>query len=161
MNIRPAKLQDIPVILDIYATARAFMRAHDNPTQWNNGYPAQTLLESDIAKEQLFVCEHEGRLCGVFAFILGDDPTYRIIENGAWPNDAPYGTIHRIASDGTCKGLLAATTEFALQHCDNLRADTHADNKVMQNALTRLGYGYCGIIYIADGSPRLAYQLIK
>ncbi len=38
-----------------------------------------------------------------FAFILGEDPTYQQID-GAWLNDQPYGTIHRIAGNGKIKG---------------------------------------------------------
>ena len=159
MNIRLATHAELGSILSIYDTARRFMRAHDNLTQWAGGYPARELLENDIEKQQLFVVEEEGILHGVFAFILGEDPTYLLIEDGQWPNDLPYGTIHRIASDGTCKGILKQAVDYALKRCNQLRADTHHDNYVMQNAMTRLGFQYCGIIYVADGSPRKAYQL--
>ena len=40
----------------------------------------------------------------------------------------------------------------------NLRADTHADNAVMQRLLEGAGFVRCGIIYTDDGMPRLAYQ---
>lgn len=160
MRIRPACFEDLPQIHSIYDEGRAFMRAHDNHAQWINGYPQQQLLEKDIAFEHLFVAENDGMLCGVFAFILGEDPTYRHIEDGAWPNQNPYGTIHRIAGNGKCKGLLHAAVQFALKRCTHLRCDTHADNYVMQNALLKEGFSYCGVIYVADGTPRKAYQLI-
>ena len=159
MHIRPAAVQELEAILSVYDNARAFMRAHKNPTQWSGGYPQPELLKEDIAKEQLFVIEENGVIHGVFAYILGEDPTYQLIEDGAWPNALPYGTIHRIASDGTVKGILKLAVDFALTHCKQLRADTHHDNYVMQNAMTRLGFQYCGIIYVSDGSPRKAYQL--
>lgn len=161
MLIRPATVQDLPAVLSVYDQGRAFMRAHDNQSQWINGYPSRSLLEDDIAHDQLFVCMEHDTIHGVFAFILGDDPTYARIDGGAWPNSSPYGTIHRIASDGSCKGILRTAVDFALQRCDHLRCDTHADNYVMQNAMLRLGFGYCGIIYVTDGSPRKAYQLDK
>ena len=160
MNIRPAVLQDLDTILSVYDTARAFMRTHDNPTQWAGGYPKRELLEEDVANRQLFVVTDDtDAIHGVFAYILGEDPTYQLIEDGAWPNALPYGTIHRIASDGTVKGILKLAVDFALTHCRQLRADTHHDNYVMQNAMTRLGFQYCGIIYVSDGSLRKAYQL--
>lgn len=31
---------------------------------------------------------------------LGEDESYRVIEDGAWHLDQPYGTIHRLASNG-------------------------------------------------------------
>jgi RimJ/RimL family protein N-acetyltransferase len=36
--------------------------------------------------------------------------------------------------------------------------DTHQDNVVMQRILEKLGFTYCGIIFVANGTPRLAYQ---
>ena len=39
-----------------------------------------------------------------------------------------------------------------------LRADTHADNKIMQHLLEKNGFTRCGVIHVADGSPRFAYQ---
>ena len=40
----------------------------------------------------------------------------------------------------------------------SLRADTHADNKIMQHLLEKNGFTRCGIIHVADGTPRIAYQ---
>ena len=36
--------------------------------------------------------------------------------------------------------------------------DTHENNRVMQRAAERYGFKKCGTIYVADGSPRIAYQ---
>ncbi len=36
----------------------------------------------------------------------------RVIEDGAWPDNSPYGTIHRIAGDGQVKGLLQLCVAF-------------------------------------------------
>ena len=44
---------------------------------------------------------------------------------------------------------------------DNVRIDTHADNIPMQGAIANQGFTKCGIIHVEDGSPRLAYQLVK
>lgn len=160
MEIRKAKLEDLDRILEIYAYARAFMVKTGNPTQWGDGYPKRKLLIEDIGKEQLYVCERDSQIHGVFVFVIGDDPTYEIIEDGAWPNDLPYGTIHRIASDGQEKGILKLCVEFCSRQIDTLRIDTHHDNAVMQHAIEQNGFQKCGIIYAADGSPRIAYQLV-
>ena len=95
----------------------------------------------------------------MFAFILGDDPTYARIE-GAWKSDASYGTIHRIASDGEVKGIFAAAIAFCKTRSAHLRIDTHADNKTMRHAIEKAGFKECGIIRVADGTPRIAYELI-
>ena len=50
---------------------------------------------------------------------------------------------------------------YASEHYPNIRIDTHHDNKIMQRLLEQNGFVYCGIIFLADASPRLAYQRIK
>ena len=80
-----------------------------------------------------------------------------MIDNGKWSSDHPYGTIHRIAGDGS-GGILHASVEYCLTKTDYLRIDTHADNRIMQGAIAKEGFTYCGIIYVEDGSPRLAYD---
>ena len=113
----------------------------------------------DIDANRLFIYTVNGRLEAVFAFILGVDPTYQVIEDGAWLNDTlPYGTIHRLASSGKSKGVASAVIEWCLEHCQSLRADTHADNQIMQHLLEKNGFTRCGIIHVADGTPRIAYQ---
>ena len=99
---------------------------------------------------------------GGVAFILGADPTYKVIEDGQWLNDTlPYGTLHRLASAGESKGIGKAVVEWCLEHCESLRADTHADNKVMQHLLESEGFTRCGIIHVEDGTPRIAYQRLS
>lgn len=159
MDIRKANPADMKRILDIYEYARGFMVKTGNPHQWaREGYPQKALLESDIEKGQLYVMEDRKGIHGVFAFPIGPDPTYRIIKDGAWLNDNPYGTIHRIAGDGTVSGLLERCLSFCFTLTDTVRIDTHHDNKVMQHVIEKNGFTYCGIIFAADGSPRLAYQ---
>ena len=48
-----------------------------------------------------------------------------------------------------------------MEHCESLRADTHADNKVMQHLLESEGFTRCGIIHVEDGTPRIAYQRLS
>lgn len=155
---RGANRFELDQIMEIYARARAFMTQNGNPTQWGDSYPPRELIEEDILSNRLFVCVINGELEAVFAFILGEDPTYKQIEDGRWLSDGPYGTLHRLASAGHRKGIGKLVTDWCLEHCDSLRADTHADNKVMQHVLESNGFERCGIIHLANGSPRIAYQ---
>lgn len=161
MHIRLAGPSDLNRIEELYAIGRAYMRSTGNMNQWINGYPQRTLLEEDVEKKQLFVLESETGLHGVFAFILGDDPTYAYIEDGEWPNQKSYGTIHRIASDGTVKGLVTLARDFARQYTDEIRVDTHHDNLTMQHVVVKNGFRRCGIIFLENGDPRIAYQWSK
>ena len=152
---------DVEAVLAVYEASRRYMRATGNLTQWNDGYPARADVEADIAAGNCYVGELGGEVVMAFALIVGDDPTYRIIEQGAWLNDRPYGTIHRLGSNGRCGGVLAACVAFCFGRVDNLRLDTHAENRPMLTAVERLGFVRCGIIYCRDGSPRIAFQKVR
>ena len=160
--IRQAEERDFTEILRIYAAARAFMRASGNLMQWSGGYPSEESVRRDIADHVSWVLENEcGHLYAVFALIPGDDPTYAYIEGGAWRDTSPYATIHRAAGDGTVRSVFRTLLDFARMRYDHLRADTHADNIPMQNAFLKNGFAYCGIIYLASGDPRRAYEWTK
>ena len=163
MRIRPTTLDDLPQVMEIYAYARSFMAWHGNPNQWGpTNWPPEALIRRDIAEGKSFVCvTNAGRILGVFYFTPGEDiePTYREITDGAWKDDSPYGVVHRIASDGTRRGVGAFCINWAYEQCGHLRIDTHGDNIVMQNLLKKLGFTHCGTIYVhEDKAPRLAYE---
>ncbi len=161
MEIRKADINDLDAIMKIYDCARDYMVKNNNPTQWGDGYPERELLEDDIQKQQCYVCLENGIIHGVFVFIIGIDATYIVIEDGAWINDEPYGTIHRIASDGMVHGIFKQSIDFCKEQVDNLRIDTHEDNKTMQHLILKNGFTRCGIIYVRDGSGRIAYQRVS
>ncbi len=161
MNIRKAEKSDLASILRVYEIAREYMRNNGNPNQWGTDKPQKELLIDDIRKGELFVGEDDkGDIHFVFAFILGADPTYSYIENGNWLSDEPYGTIHRIAGDGMFSGVVKTAVEYCRKTISNIRIDTHENNKTMQHVLEKIGFSRCGIIYIEDGSPRIAYQIL-
>lgn len=154
--IRNAILADLPRLSELYAVARAYMKASGNPNQWGDSNPPREVLEADIAKEQLYVVEEDKTIHGAFALIFGADPTYSHIE-GAWLDDNPYAAIHRLAGDGT-GGIFAAAISYARAQSPSLRIDTHADNATMHHVLEKYGFIRCGTIYLANGDPRVAYQ---
>lgn len=159
MLIRPTEINELPFVMEIYEYARSFMRANGNTTQWVNGYPSEELIRQEIVDRHSFVCIGvQGELLGTFCFILGDDPTYQQIYEGAWLNDGPYGVIHRMATNGKQKGVADACLEWCAERSDNIRVDTHRDNLVMQHILEKRGFQRCGIIYVGDGTERIAYQ---
>jgi len=159
-SIRLARFEDLDTVVSLYDAARQRMAEGGNPTQWVNGYPERTLLEADIAVGQLYVLTRGAHICGVFVLATGEDPTYDRIE-GAWLNAAPYGTIHRIASDGVTRGVLQEAVDFAFTVRDNVRIDTHRNNAPMQHLVRKLGFTLCGIINQPDGTPRDAFQKTK
>ena len=162
IGIRKSRIEDIPDILKIFVSAREFMRVNNNLSQWNDSYPGESDIINDINKGVSYVgIDSEGEIVMTFAFIKGEDPTYKIIYEGEWLNEDEYGTIHRIASNGKISGVLEAACVHCFQNVQNIRVDTHEDNLPMLRALNNLGFVRCGIIYCRDGSPRIAFQKIK
>lgn len=157
-TVRKAVSADLPRIDDIYAYAREFMVKTGNPNQWGKTNPPHAWLVEDIRQGLLYVICSGEKIHGVFYFYIGADPTYGSIEDGAWKYNAPYGTIHRIASDGS-GGILKTAVDFCAGMSDHIRIDTHHDNIVMQKAVAKLGFERSGIIRLANGDPRIAYEL--
>ena len=94
MLIRHAVEDDFSRMMEIYAYARKFMADHGNPNQWGpTNWPPEALIHQDIADRCSYVCEEDGRVIGVFFYISGKDvePTYRVIEDGAWRDSEAYG----------------------------------------------------------------------
>lgn len=175
--VQEAQEADLPKILEIYAAARDFMRRNGNPSQWGESYPPESVLRDDILHRQLYTVKDEDEtITGVFAFIIGNDPTYEKID-GAWLSSDEYGTIHRVASSGKKPGVFSSVLSFCESKIRHLRIDTHEQNLVMQHLIAKHGFVKCGTIYthdvlppypalpwtkldneVYDGTPRIAYE---
>ena len=163
MRIRHSMDQDFDRIMEIYDFARKYMADHGNPNQWGpTHWPPEDLIHKDIREENSYVClNDEEKIIGTFFFTHGPDiePTYREISDGAWLDDSPYGVVHRIAGDGSQKGIGSYCINWAFEQCGHLRIDTHGDNTIMQNLLRKLDFMHCGTIYVEeDDYPRLAFE---
>jgi hypothetical protein len=158
-TIREAKPIDIPEILQVMEAAKKIMRSSGNMHQWGDGYPSEAVICSDMEKHGGFVIEDAGRLVGYFAFLPSPEPTYSKIYEGEWIDDSlPYHVIHRIASYPEIHGVFKDIMDFCFSREVNIRIDTHKDNLIMQHNIEKHGFAYCGIIHLASGDERLAYQ---
>ena len=115
------------------------------------------MIRQDIVAGKCYVNLEGQTILAVFYFAVEEDPTYGYIEDGTWRSAAPYGTIHRIAGDGS-GGILRCAVDFCGKQISHLRIDTHEDNQVMQRAVAKLGFCRTGVIYVEDGTPRIAYD---
>lgn len=158
ISIRHAKVSDLNTIMDIFSHARQRMRESGNYSQWVNGYPDAEIVCKDIEESNSYIIESDKGMLGVFTFIKGEEPNYSTID-GKWPDNKPYGTIHRIASAPGAKGVADIALEFCKKYGINIRIDTHADNAPMLGWIAKRGFKYCGIIWVEDGTPRKAFQL--
>lgn len=161
MKIRKALNKDRGEILTIYEQARKYMAESGNPNQWRGGYPSEADVDRDMEGGVLYVCESVEGVEAVFMFDVGEEPNYTVIHQGEWLNQEPYGYLHRVASAGRKKGMASYCIQWCFERCGNLRGDTHEDNKTMQRVFEKNGFERCGIVYMEDDTPRIAFQKIK
>ena len=162
LSIREARKDDLKAIMAVLEAAKGIMRASGNTGQWVNGYPSEEVILHDISQGYGYIVETESCICGYFAFIPSPEPTYARIYDGAWKNDIlPYHVVHRIGSLPEVHGVFKSIMDWCLEHDGNIRIDTHRDNHIMQHNILKYGFDYCGIIYLASGDERLAFQLCR
>ena len=156
----------IDSIMPLFDSARLYMAEHNIP-QWQDGYPQRELIENDVENGNGYVLLHKGRVVGYSTLFFGNDLTYSYIENGKWRNDRPYVTMHRVAVADDCKGMglmgkfVSSFADMAkAQGIFDLRGDTHEINRSMRRAFEKNGFEYCGVIYLENGEPRVAYHKI-
>lgn len=164
MVIRKARHSEMSVIMALFEQAKAYMHSQGNTRQWGDDYPPCSLIEQEVAAGHFYCVERDDTVVGVFSFLFGEDvePTYAVIYDGRWMYDEPYGVVHRLASNGTVKGIADYCFEWCKQRCQYLRVDTHRDNKTMQQAALRNGFVRSGIIVLSrNGDKRIAYEWHK
>ena len=165
MNFRKTKTEEIPQVMKMIDQAKVYMKSQ-GIDQWQNGYPNAEEIGKDIEKGYSYVMEDEGKIIGTMAVLFANDPNYEKIYEGAWKTaEEPYVAIHRVAVDEDCKGkgIAGAMMEAVEALCRergvrSFKNDTHRDNKSMQRFQAKAGFEYCGIIYLADGAERIAFE---
>lgn len=165
MELQLSNSSNIPDIMDIIHDAQAYL-AQQGIDQWQNGYPDEAQIQQDIYQKESYILIDQGQILATTVLSTRIEPTYTVIE-GKWLTDdnTPYGVIHRLAvkanirKKGIAQGIVQQCEQLLIQQqITTLRIDTHEDNKGMQHLLTKRGYQYCGIIYLADGAKRLAFE---
>lgn len=136
-----------------------------NINQWQNGYPNIESIKEDINSSNGYVYLKDNVVQGYCYLGFGIDDTYNRIDNGKWFTTKPYIVIHRLVvskdnkRNNVAKSLLEYAINIAKEANLNIRVDTHKDNIKMNNWIKKNNFIYCGIIYVKDLSPRLAYEL--
>ena len=163
MKIELSTKENLKDILNIINQAKIYMK-ENGINQWNEDYPKIESLENDILNKNSYVVKDDEKIIGTFVLIFGDEKSYQKIE-GAWKKNIPYGTLHRVAVNNNCKGKGVAgfILDFAEamakeKNVFSLRIDTHKDNISMRRFIEKSNFDFCGIIYVEDGTPRVAFE---
>ena len=169
VTCRPATEDDLPAILAIVEEARTRLRRR-RIDQWQGGYPNGDTFRADIAAGRCHVLCHGADVGAMFVLTTEPEAGYEAITDGKWGGgDAPYTAVHRAAVAE--KYLGTGLSDLLLDAAEGLtsalgrkwmRADTHKQNKAMQNLLRRHGYRYRGNVLVSSepgrDPRRLAYE---
>lgn len=161
--IRSSHPDDLSTIMNLIQQAQEDFKTA-GIDQWQDGYPNETAILSDIKKSESFVILSDNQIVATAMISFGGEPTYEHID-GKWLTDNPYAVIHRVAVDRKMKGkgIAGLIIQYTRQMCRQkgysaIRIDTHHENKAMQRTAERAGFHYCGIITLTSGATRLAYE---
>lgn len=169
MEIRRSGFGDVLALVDLFDEARGTI-ALLGIDQWQDGYPTRQIIEEDIALGLSYCIVIDGEVCGTFVLVDDGEPTYDKIYEGHWltgDNSKDYVAIHRVAVSVKMrgKGISTALIDYAREYAlalgrSALRIDTHEGNAVMRRMLEKHGFEYCGVIYLENGDPRVAYERV-
>jgi GNAT superfamily N-acetyltransferase len=163
-NFRKATLSEINPIWDILQQA-IIRRKNDGSNQWQDGYPNLEVVKKDIEKESGYVLTEGETIIGYIAVLINDEPAYEKIE-GEWLTNDDFVLFHRVAiaenylGKGLAKMMINYIEDFALKNkIKSIKADTNFDNDAMLNIFEKIGYKYCGQVYLR-GNPRRAFEKV-
>lgn len=101
-QFRKALLSDLQGIWKIILFAKE-IRKQEGSQQWQDGYPNEKTIQSDIEKGYGNVIESEGEIVAYFALLFDKEPAYEVIE-GKWKTQGDYAVVHRMAVAKSFKG---------------------------------------------------------
>lgn len=156
--IRLASINDLDTIMSMIEEGRKHIASYNIP-QWINGYPSINTIKEDIDLNRGYVLIDNDEIVSYFV-VLEYDPCYDKID-GKWLDEGNYVAIHRTVTKYFDKGLGSKMFDEIKLKYDHIRVDTHEGNISMNKCLLKNNFVYCGVIYLADGSPRNAYEFIK
>ena len=162
--LRKAQIPEAEIIWQILQQAIE-RRRKDGSNQWQDGYPNQEVVKTDISLGKGYVLEIDNAIAAYAALVFNDEPAYNEII-GDWLTNDDFLVIHRVAvsNDFLGKGiavlLFQKLEDFAMENqVFSIKVDTNFDNLAMLHILEKLDYQYCGEVYFR-GSARKAFEKV-
>lgn len=164
MEFRKTDIIDINQVMNIIKQAQTYFK-HQGIDQWQNNYPNTEIIRKDIENNYSYVLVKEQNIVATAAISFDGEKTYNHIYDGQWITNDDYAVIHRIAVDSNYKGLglsseIIKNVEMLCLNrgIHSIKVDTHEENLSMQKMLKKNEFEYCGIIYLEEGSKRIAFE---
>lgn len=166
MEFRQANISDLDQIVEIIELSKKYLK-ETKVDQWQDGYPAKEDLRRDIESGNSYVLTNKDESVATTVISLDGESTYNSIFNGEWITNEEYIVMHRVAvhdrykGKGIFKELIKEAENLALNKgIFSIKIDTHRDNISMQKAVLKNDFKKCGIIYLEDGSERIAFEKV-
>ncbi|EJT6170838.1 GNAT family N-acetyltransferase [Clostridium perfringens] len=166
MEFRQANISDLDQIVEIIELSKKYIK-ETKVDQWQDGYPAKEDLRRDIESGNSYVLTNKDEIVATTVISLDGESTYNSIFNGEWITNEEYIVMHRVAvhdrykGKGIFKELIKEAENLALNKgIFSIKIDTHRDNISMQKAVLKNDFKKCGIIYLEDGSERIAFEKV-
>ena len=165
MKLRKSTKEDINEIMKIIKQAQDYFKSQ-NIDQWQNNYPNTKTIENDIDRNESYVLLKDNKIVATSMITFEGESSYERIYEGKWLTDGEkYAVIHRIAVDDNLKGYglsgeIIKRVEILCKenNIHSIRIDTHEQNISMKNTLKKNNFKYCGVIFLADNSKRIAFE---
>jgi len=166
MEFKKSVEADVDSIMKIIKQAQDYFK-EKGINQWQNNYPNVEVISNDVAEKNSYVLLQNKEVVATAVVSFKGEKTYESIYEGEWISNKEYAVVHRIAVDNSHKGLglssqiIKNVEELCIEKgVSSIKVDTHEQNLSMQKLLRKNKFEYCGIIYLEDNSPRIAFEKI-
>lgn len=166
MEFRKSVKSDIKEIINIIKEAQNYFKENEI-NQWQDGYPNEQSIMNDIEGGESYVLVKGNQIIATAYLSFKGESDYDVIYEGEWISQGDYAVVHRVAVLSKIKGngvageLFKNIERVCLENnINNIKIDTHRENKSMQRFLNKNGFEYCGVIYLKDGEERIAFEKI-
>ncbi len=166
MKFRKTVESDVKDVMKIIKQAQEYFKLQ-GINQWQNNYPNKDVINKDIDNDESYVLLKDNEIAATAVISFNKEKNYENIVEGKWITNDRYAVIHRIAVDNKFKGLgfSSKMIDYAETLCrsknvKSIKVDTHIDNLSMQALLKKNNFIYCGVIFLEDGSERIAFEKV-
>ena len=152
MGIKRAEIQDLEMIMEMYASCVAGMIKNDID-QWDHTYPNSKVIAQDIEKNNYYIYIEDDEIIGGISIDKNQSPEYLEIN---WEDKTNrFLCVHRLSvkedfwNKGVGKKLMRFAEELViLKGLKSIRLDTYSGNPHAMTFYKKIHYKQLGYIYL-------------